>query len=295
MVLRSVRERILQTLLYEVGGLAVVLPLYAIATGHSAAESLAMLIAVSIACLLWSGIHNTLFDVVEQTACGPQSMRLVHAFSHELTSIIVTTPVIMIVGGIGFIDALLIDIGLTIAYTAYAYFFHMTFDFFRPMTQSSAGAVPPMGFVQHAYLVEQPVHFVPHVSQSRTRSIGVHIMLDGYGAPRDLLGNEAYLRHVLQKIPAALTRHPSPLQKGTETISMSAAGDAAGFASQEHDRFSFQTIPARGFVSADIFLSHGDVDPQHAVLLLKRAFQVAEADVYVQERGLRHAQLRLAS
>jgi uncharacterized membrane protein len=141
MILRSTRERCLQTLLYEAGGLVVVLPLYAVITGHTVADSLLLLVAVSIACMTWAAVHNTMFDSVECRLTArvasdrPQRWRLVHAFSHEVSSIVVTNPVIMLVAGVGFWEALLIDIGLTLAYTVYAYFFHLGFDALRPVVQ----------------------------------------------------------------------------------------------------------------------------------------------------------------
>ncbi len=107
MVLRSARERLLQTLLYETVGLLLVLPCYALLTGHAASESLALLVAVSIATMSWACLHNLGFDYVEALTTGrvasdrPQLLRLFHAASTEVTSILVTTPVIVFVGGFG--------------------------------------------------------------------------------------------------------------------------------------------------------------------------------------------------
>jgi uncharacterized membrane protein len=140
MILRSGRERLLQTLLYEAGGLLIVLPLYAWVTGHSMDESLVLLVAVSIATMTWASLHNIAFDYVEARLTGrvasdrPQLLRLAHAASTEVTSILVTTPIIVLVGGFGWWQALLVDVGLTLFYAAYAYGFHMGFDFLRPVS-----------------------------------------------------------------------------------------------------------------------------------------------------------------
>jgi uncharacterized membrane protein len=139
MVLRSARERFLQTVVYELGGLLLVLPCYALITGHAATESLQLLIAVSIATMSWAACHNIAFDHVEARLTGrvasdrPQLLRLAHAASTEITSIVVTTPVIMLAGGFGWWQALMVDIGLTLFYAAYAYGFHMVFDKLRPV------------------------------------------------------------------------------------------------------------------------------------------------------------------
>lgn len=139
MILRSGRERFLQTLLYEIGGLVLVLPLYAMVTGHAMADSLVLLVAVSIATMSWACAHNIGFDYVEARLTGrvasdrPQLLRLVHAASTEVTSILVTTPVIVLMGGFGWWQALMVDIGLTLFYAAYAYVFHLGFDWMRPV------------------------------------------------------------------------------------------------------------------------------------------------------------------
>ena len=141
MVLRSARERLLQTLWYETDGLLLllVLPCYALVTGHAVVESMALLVAVSIATMSWACLHNLGFDYVEALLTGriasdrPQVWRLIHAASTEITSILVTTPVIVLVGGFGWWEALLVHIGLTLFYAAYAYGFHLVFDWLRPV------------------------------------------------------------------------------------------------------------------------------------------------------------------
>jgi uncharacterized membrane protein len=60
-------------------------------------------------------------------------MRLVHALSHEASSLVVTLPVLMGPGGLGFMEALLADLGLTVIYAGYAYVFHWFYDRVRPV------------------------------------------------------------------------------------------------------------------------------------------------------------------
>lgn len=147
MILRSARERFLQTALYELGGLALILPCYALITGHAMVDSVVLLVAVSIATMSWACLHNLGFDYVEALTTGrmasdrPQLLRLVHATSNEVTSILVTTPVIVWVAGYGWWEALLVDIGLTLLYSVYAYLFHLVFDAVRPVCPARQRAV----------------------------------------------------------------------------------------------------------------------------------------------------------
>lgn len=138
--MRCLKERCLQTLAYEAGGLLLVTPLYALVFGQSAQDSFLLLAALSVIALLWTPLHNAVFDWVDGIWSGrtasarPHSLRAVHAASLEMSSVIVTSPAVMWIGGYGFWAALAVDIGLTVTYTLYAYVFHLVFDWARPVT-----------------------------------------------------------------------------------------------------------------------------------------------------------------
>ena len=145
MSLRSVRERALQTISYEAGGILIATPLYAAAFGASPAESAMLVAALAIAVLVWSPLHNMAFDVADLRLSGrvaserPHRWRVIHAISHELSSVIVTVPIIMWIGGHGFLEAVVIDLGLTVTYIAYAYVFHIIYDRLRPVPDARTG------------------------------------------------------------------------------------------------------------------------------------------------------------
>jgi uncharacterized membrane protein len=138
-MLRTPKERIVQSLSYELGGLLLATPIYAVMFGSGGGSSLLLMVTLSIAMLTWSPVHNTVFDWLDYrftqrlASERPHGLRICHAASHELTSVIVTLPLIMLVGGHGFIEGLAVDIGLSLFYTAYAYLFHIAFDWWRPM------------------------------------------------------------------------------------------------------------------------------------------------------------------
>lgn len=139
MALRSLRERVFQTLAYEIIGLMIISPLVATFHAMTNSDSVALLIAVSLTCLGWAPVHNTIFDLIDLRCSGkvasdrPQCWRLVHAASLEVTSTLVTVPVIIWFTGYGFWQAVLFDLTLTLAYTAYAYLFHLAYDWARPV------------------------------------------------------------------------------------------------------------------------------------------------------------------
>lgn len=139
MELRNLRERLIQTLAFEIGGLAIASPLYALIFGASAAESLLFLVVLSVAVMIWAPLHNTLFDWLDWrwnrrlASDRPHGLRIVHAITHEVTTMLVTLPVIMLWTGLGLWQALLLDLGLSAFYAAYAYLFHLAYDRLRPM------------------------------------------------------------------------------------------------------------------------------------------------------------------
>jgi uncharacterized membrane protein len=146
MAIRSLRERIYQTLAYESIGLALIAPLVAAALGLSGGQTIWLLAWVALACMVWSPVHNTAFDFAEWRLARrvaserPQGWRIVHAMSHEATSVLVTTPLIMGISGLDLIDALALDLSLTVAYAAYAYLFHMAYDLVRPVNGTAETA-----------------------------------------------------------------------------------------------------------------------------------------------------------
>ena len=148
MALRNARERLYQTLAYEAGGLIAAAPLYGLFFGREADEAFALILTLSLVVMLWAPLHNTLFDWVEYSRTGraasdrPQGLRIIHALCLEITAAAVTLPIVMAMGGHTFLEALTIDIGLTLFYAAYAYFFHIAYDRLRPVSQSSFPAGP---------------------------------------------------------------------------------------------------------------------------------------------------------
>ena len=147
MTLRSPRERLIQTLAYEVGGLCLSVPLFLLFGGGTAGEAFTLMLALSVAVLVWSPVHNSLFDLADFRLSGrlasdrPQRWRLVHAISHEATTLVVTLPILMGLGGLSFWAALLADLGLTLLYAAYAYVFHLVYDRLRPVRAVGIGGL----------------------------------------------------------------------------------------------------------------------------------------------------------
>lgn len=144
MAVRTLRERVFQTLAFETGGILVVTPLWMLAAGETAADGALLVAVLAVAVMIWSPIHNTAFDLAEWRLARrvasdrPPRWRLVHALSHEVSSLAVTLPLILWLTDLGLVAAVLADLGLSAVYAAYAFVFHVVYDRVRPVSQGGA-------------------------------------------------------------------------------------------------------------------------------------------------------------
>ncbi len=137
--LRSFPDRLRQIALFELGGLLIMTPPFVWASGVPFADSIAMLALLSLIAAIWNGTYNTCFDWVDGRLSGrtadrrPVRLRVFHAIGFELGLLTVSLPVIMWWTGMSFIEALVADIALALAYTAYAFFFNLGYDRIFPI------------------------------------------------------------------------------------------------------------------------------------------------------------------
>ena len=132
--LRSFPDRLRQIALFEVGGLVLITPAFVWASGVPLAESIILLAMLALVAAIWNGSYNTCFDWVDGRLSGrtadrrPVRLRVAHAIGFELGLLTVSLPVIMWWTGMAFIEALIADIALALAYTCYAFGFNLAYD-----------------------------------------------------------------------------------------------------------------------------------------------------------------------
>ncbi len=132
--LRSFWDRVRQISLFEVGGLLLITPPFAWLSGVPLSESAGLLALVALIAALWNASYNTCFDWFEGRLTGrtadrrPIRLRVLHAFGFEGGLLLMSLPVIMWWTGMGWLQALIADIGLAAAYVAYAFAFNLTYD-----------------------------------------------------------------------------------------------------------------------------------------------------------------------
>ena len=142
--LRSPLDRARQVLLFELGGLILITPPFAWASGVPARESLVLLAIIALIAALWNAAYNTSFDWIEGRLTGrtadrrPYVLRAAHAIGFESSLILMTLPLVIHWTGMGWQEALLADIAVAAAYMTYAFVFNLGYDRFFPIAVPSA-------------------------------------------------------------------------------------------------------------------------------------------------------------
>lgn len=125
---------------------------------------------------------------------------------------------------------------------------------------------------------------------------GVHLMIDGYSATGPLMTDAAALRGLLEALPGEMGMHRicDPLVVSVGPNCLKDPGGLSGFVMIAESHISFHTFPGRGFVTIDLYTCQIGLDRQGTVNRLLRAFRLEDAEVHVQERGLRYPAENLA-
>ena len=151
--LRSLPDRLRQVALFEIGGLLLITPPFVWLSGVPVLDSIGLLALMALMAAVWNGVYNTAFDWVEGRLTGrtadrrPFALRCAHAAGFETGLLLMTLPVIVWWTGMGWVEALVADIGLAFSYTVYALLFNLGYDRAFPIPSGGgaddAPAPPP--------------------------------------------------------------------------------------------------------------------------------------------------------
>ena len=119
---------------------------------------------------------------------------------------------------------------------------------------------------------------------------GVHLMLDGYMADPQALADKDRLRALLDRLPAELGMHPicTPVVTEAGPNCLKDPGGLSGFVMIAESHISVHTFPARRFVTIDLYTCQDDLDVEATAQRLYDTFSIENADLYVQQRGMRY-------
>lgn len=125
---------------------------------------------------------------------------------------------------------------------------------------------------------------------TRQEPFGVHLMIDGYSASGPLMTDATALRGLLDSLPAEMGMHAicTPVVVEVGPNCLKDPGGLSGFVMIAESHISFHTFPGRGFVTIDLYTCQTGLNRQATIDRLLLAFQITDAEVHVQERGLRY-------
>lgn len=121
---RSARERLFQSILYEISGTLLATVAYLSFFGGSPSGALATMAMLSIAFMVYAPLFNALFDWIEWRVARrvasdrPHRTRVLHAFMLEGSDTFIAVPILMMMGGHSFWEAVATDLALLALHSA---------------------------------------------------------------------------------------------------------------------------------------------------------------------------------
>lgn len=130
---KSLTERVIYAILFEVLGILISSPIAALVMKTGVTEMGVLTVTLAILALLWNVIFNYIFDrLLERRGLRKGTlMRVLHAGCFEFGLFACSIPLTMWYLDVGFVEAISLDIGLTGFYLVYTYLFSLIYDWLR--------------------------------------------------------------------------------------------------------------------------------------------------------------------
>ena len=135
--MRTTRDRIRHAILFEVVGLALIIPLGTLLFGLHVSAMGVIGVGSALAATMWNYLYNLGFDRAMQRLVGHTRksllLRAAHAVLFEAGLLVILLPPIAWYLGIGFTEALFMDLAIAAFYLAYAFVFNLAYDVTFPV------------------------------------------------------------------------------------------------------------------------------------------------------------------
>ncbi|KQP88610.1 hypothetical protein ASF60_20665 [Methylobacterium sp. Leaf113] len=145
--MRSTRDRIRHALLFELFGLALMIPLGTVLFGLHASDMGVIGIGSALIATAWNYVYNLGFDRAMQRLTGHTRksllLRVGHAVLFEAGLLMILLPPIAWYLGIGLMEAFFMDLAIAAFYVAYAFVFNLAYDRAFPLPNWGKVAAGP--------------------------------------------------------------------------------------------------------------------------------------------------------
>ena len=145
--MRSTRDRIRHAILFEIIGLALILPLGTVLFGLHPSDMGVIGLGSAFVATAWNYVYNLGFDHAMQRYAGHTRksllLRVAHAVLFEAGLLVILLPPIAWYLGISFVQAFVMDLAIAAFYVAYAFGFNLAYDRVFPLQSWGAAAAAP--------------------------------------------------------------------------------------------------------------------------------------------------------
>ncbi len=130
---KSVKERFLHALGFEVLAIAICAPLGAWLLGYSLAHMGLLTLMISLIAMAWNMVFNAVFDRAQQRFGFRRSLavRALHSVLFEVGLILAVVPLAAWWLDIGLWEAFVLDIGIVLFFLPYTFAFNWSYDHLR--------------------------------------------------------------------------------------------------------------------------------------------------------------------
>ncbi|ASP47231.1 PACE efflux transporter [Cognaticolwellia beringensis] len=126
-------ERVFHSVTFEVLALIMSITGLVIFTQHDISALSETMIVIASMAMFWNYSFNYVFDLYVKGEKTKRSLliRIVHVFLFEAGLLFFTIPVMAFILDLSFWDAFIMDLGVTIFITIYAFIFNLSYDHLR--------------------------------------------------------------------------------------------------------------------------------------------------------------------
>lgn len=126
-------ERLFHAVLFEVLAVSLSILGLMIFTDHPVSSLSGTMIVIATMAMGWNYLFNLVFDrfVKGDKTKRTLKMRVIHVVLFELGLLVLTIPAMAYLLNISLVDAFIMDVGVTIFITIYAFLFNLTYDHVR--------------------------------------------------------------------------------------------------------------------------------------------------------------------
>lgn len=140
----SKKERLFHAILFEILAILISILAVKLISHYPTTETTLIIVLISLIAVIWNMLFNWIFDLFftapRETRKIP--LRIFHTIAFEGGLLLFTLPMIVYILNISWLEAFIMDIGLTLLILIYTFFFNLGYDHIRIVVIKKLGITP---------------------------------------------------------------------------------------------------------------------------------------------------------